>query len=318
MSVRKIVILGAGAFGFAFAKLLECKSRDYDIYLYDPVDYYIDGINRTREHPVFHKGVKLSENIKATKNYDEAVKNGDMYILAIPSVFMREAMRILKDHVKEGAILLNLSKALEKGTNKRMSEVISEEMKGKKIHIATLSGGMIASDVVHEKRMMADVGCQNQVIGEKICEIVSNDYFKAEPTLDLVGVELAGSFKNVVAIGAGILDGEGKSYEKENYLEKATNEIKTLAVEMGAREETFEEGSHCWWGDLRATCFGDSRNRLFGELIGKGLTPEESLKEMERQNKTVEGYNTTKVVYELSISYGVKMPLIESLYRKLF
>ncbi len=324
IKINKITILGAGAFGFAFAKLLESKADKYEIYLYDINESYISHLKQHKKHKVFHRDVYLSEKIIPTSDYDEAVNNTDIYIIAIPSAHIRNAMKQLnnkleKENTNKHKIFLNLSKALEKNTNKRISQIIDEEITHHNKSIATLSGGMIAREVVLNYPLSADIASKNKNTLKTLKHILETETFKLRTTEDIIGVELAGSFKNVVAIGSGIYKGLGfKESSISAFISEISKEVQNLAIKMGAKKETFEPGSQSWWGDVLTTSFGDSRNKYFGELIGQGYKKDEALDILKKENKISEGYNTLATIHNLIKKYNVNTPLINKIYRIVF
>ena len=202
-----------------------------------------------------------------------------------------------------------------------MHQIIEEELKGikTKYHICSLSGGMIASEVTLGNPLCADIACKDKNIAEKVAEALRNEHLRLETTRDIIGIELSGAFKNVIAIGAGIFDGlnYGES-SKSAFISYASKEIEMLAISLGANKKTFQSGSQAWFGDLMTTCFGRSRNREFGELIGKGFSANNALNKLIKENKSVEGYITTKVAYNLINKYNIGAPIIQLIYKVLY
>lgn len=217
-------------------------------------------------------------------------------------------------------ILVNLAKAVENGTNKYLSEVASEELAvcQHTWWFVTLSGGMIAEEVSKHWPIAADVACTEIAIADYVADLFQTDTFKLNTTRDMLGVELAGALKNVVAIGAGFYD--GLKYEmssKAAYISEAANEVRELAVALGAQRATFDIGTHAWLGDLLTTSCGNSRNRLLGEYLGKGLTVPEALGELERQRKRSEGYLTSKSIFLVAQQKKIRTPFLNAIYRVL-
>ena len=175
---------------------------------------------------------------------------------------------------------------------------------------------MIAKDVVMQKPICANLACRCRNCAKDIAKIFYTDYFRIETTDDLLGVELAGAFKNVIAIGAGIFDGmKFNESSKSAFISAAAREMQFLAMQLGAKRETFGTGSQAWFGDLMTTCFGESRNREFGELVGRGIKPKDAMKSMEENHKSVEGYLTSNVVYKLIKQNKVEAPLLTLIYK---
>lgn len=321
LSMNKISIIGAGAFGFALAKIVGDKHSEKEIFIFDVQKEYIDSIKKTKKHPVFHEDTELSLHITATHSLKKAVENSDLIILAVPSKFMRVALKDLKEHIPKETILLNVAKGLESGTNMIMSQLIKDEFKDMNLNyvICSLSGGMIAREVTLKNPLCAEVACEDINIAKKLAKMLENEHFRIEPTADLIGIELAGAFKNVIAIGAGIFDGLGYSgSSKSAFVSAAAKQIAELAIALGSQKKTFQAGGQAWFGDLMTTCFGKSRNRELGELIGKGLESEEAVNKQIKEKKSVEGYITTKVVYDLINKHNIDAPLIKMIYKVLY
>ena len=319
--MQKIAIIGAGAFGFAMAKIIGDKHSDKEIFIFDIQKDYINNIAETRKHPVFHTKTKLSNNIVASHLLSETVENADMVLLAISSVYVRGVINNIKPMLKQGVILLNIAKGLEQKSNLIISEVIKSELKNFKLkyYICSLSGGMIASEVTKLNPLCAEVACEKIAIAKKVSNFIENKNLRLDVTTDIVGVELAGALKNVIAIGAGIFDGLrfGES-SKSAFISFASRDAQKLAFAMGAKKKTFESGSQAWFGDLMTTCFGMSRNRAFGEMIGKTGDVTKAIDTMLDQKITVEGFRTAKVAYNIAKRKKLDLPFITMIYKVLY
>lgn len=216
---------------------------------------------------------------------------------------------------------MNLAKAVESGTNKYMSEVAREELEGKCKHnwwFVTISGGMIAEEVTKHWPIGADVACSDERVATFVVDLFETRTFKLHPTTDVLGVELAGALKNVVAIGAGFYDGLGyEMSSKAAYVSEAAAEVRELVVLLGAQRTTFDIGTHAWLGDLLTTCCGNSRNRLFGEYLGQGMSVDAAIALLEKQRKRSEGYLTSKAIYVIARQKGIETPFLDAIYRVL-
>ena len=241
-----------------------------------------------------------------------------LLFFVIQSKFLRSALRDAKPLLKAGVVLLNLAKGLEVGSDLRISQivesVIGPEGNGEVYNYSILAGGMIAKEVILGSPVYANLAARTLPIAERVASMIRTPRLHIDASDDVVGVELAGAFKNVLAIGAGIFDGLGFSESsKSAFVSCAAREIVPLAVAMGAKKYTFEPGGQAWLGDLMATCFGDSRNRQFGQYLGEAAladkwhpgVPKEVYAKMEAERKSVEGYQTSRVVGELSAKCGV-------------
>lgn len=321
ITINKITILGAGAFGYAMAYVLANNNSEIPITIYDIQEEIINKIQETKEHPFFHKGTILPNNVMATTNLPNAIENTNLIVLAIPSKFFRIAIKALskklnKDHK---VIFLNLAKGLEQDSNKRISEILKEELLEYSYDYAALSGGMIASEVTQNAPLNADIACKNLELANLLKQLIENKNLKIRTSTDVIGTELCGALKNVAAIGAGIFDGLNlKESSKSGFISAIAKEMEELAIAEGSQTETFAPGSQAWWGDLMTTCFGASRNKEFGKRIGSGISCEDAIKQMYEEKKSVEGHTTIKVVYGMQIKHNLNAPLTKTLYQILF
>jgi len=322
--VSKCVLFGIGTIGFAIASRLSLNSPNLPLTLVDPDTVCVQSINKTHLHPYFHKGVLLPTHVTCTDDVT-AVKGANLIILCIPGQFVRTCVRDFAPHITCPVIILNVAKALEKGTNLFLHTVIEEEWRTARrgrqaeFYFATLAGGLVAEEVTHGWPIAADLACQNLMVAKHVRSILSSPNFKIRVTDDVIGVELAGAFKNVLAIGAGLFDGLNLALSsKVAYLCEASREMRNLAVMLGANPNTFGLGSHAWMADLLASCFGPGRNRQLGEMIGSGMKVSEALEKLESMRKRAEGYHTTKAFYNLAKRRGIEMPFLQTLTEVLF
>jgi len=318
-----VAILGAGQFGFALAYLLGSKSQTLDIMVYDPIKEYIESIQNSRSHPVFHKGVVLTKNVTATNSLSEAITGAQVIVLAVPGQFIRGSVKDWAPLVKNDVVVLNVSKALEKGTNTPLHEVVMQEWAKiphtTELHFAALAGGMLAEEVSRGDPICADIACESVESAQKLRLLFETPLVKINVMTDVLGLELAGAFKNVIAIAAGAFDGLGLAVSSKcAYISMCAKECKRLAIILGAKSETFQMGGQAWLGDVLTTCFGPGRNRLFGEFIGSGLSVEDALKKLHEQKKISEGYLTTKAFYELTVEKNIEAPFLKNIYQMLF
>jgi glycerol-3-phosphate dehydrogenase (NAD(P)+) len=319
--MKKITILGAGAFGFAIAHVLAENHTNKELFLYDIDTSCIDHIHATRNHPHFHPGTALKQHIHATTDLNKAVKDADVIMLAIPSKFARIGIKDLRTHLTKDVIFVNLAKGLEQESNKRMSEILDEELKNLpfKYHVCALSGGMIAREVTLMNPLGAELACADKNIAKKVASLLRSKNLKVETSNDLIGVELAGALKNIIAIGAGIFDGLGYSASsKSAFVSAAAQEFQPIAVALGAKKSTFSVGGYAWLGDLLTTCFGNSRNREFGEIIGKGTPASVAIEQMKKENKSVEGYITTDVLHRIAQEKGLDAKILSGIHSVLY
>lgn len=317
----KIGIAGTGMFGFALAFYLGKKyekDKDINIITFDSNNALIQHLNKYRTHLYHFKNKKISPQVIFTTDKKELVENTDIVIMAVTSQSIREVIRELKDYLKNQVIILNTAKALERENAKTFYEVIEEELSTINIcyKIAKLSGGTFAEDIINEAPLGADIACTDSISLNKLQKIFSSHHLYIYGNTDLIGVEYAGAFKNVIAIMAGIINGLGLPYGSETHMiSRAAQEAKNIAVNFGARPQTFSMESQCWGNDLWMSCTGKSRNREYGILIGKGFDPKEALDKLQEEHKLVEGYYTAQSIPALFKKANVKTPIFNEIYQ---
>ncbi|MEI8176580.1 MAG: NAD(P)H-dependent glycerol-3-phosphate dehydrogenase [Candidatus Omnitrophota bacterium] len=308
----KIAVLGDGGWGTTLALLLH--KNGHAVTLWGAFPDYIDRTAQKRENIKFLPGVKIPIDIGLTHDIRRAVSDKNIIVLAPPSQHMRSVLcRIPRDDVKKGAIYLSVAKGIENGTLRRMSEVIHEELGT--VTIAALSGPTISYEIAHGLPAAAVVASRNAAAARLVQKAFSSERFRLYHSSDLIGVEMGGSLKNVIAIAAGICDGMGfGANAKASLLTRGIAEIARLGTALGARRETFAGLSGL--GDLVTTCVSShGRNRWFGEEIGKGKKPADILRSTEM---AVEGVPTARSAYDLGRRHGVEMPITEQIYRIIF
>ncbi|MCD6507960.1 NAD(P)-dependent glycerol-3-phosphate dehydrogenase [Candidatus Poribacteria bacterium] len=319
----KVVVYGSGAFGFALAKYLGDKFRmdkAVEICLYDRNEDLISHIKTTRTHPIYYPDIPLPIKVESTSDI-RCVRRADLILLVVPSQALRDASRELAGYISPEATVLNAAKGLELGSCKRPSQVIGEELSkvGFKGEIATFSGGTIASEMIMGAALGAEIACPNREVARWLQEFMASDRLRIYANTDIIGVEYAGAFKNVISIGAGISDGLNNPWGTKTLLiSRASAEVKRLALKLGAQPHTFSAESQAWCNDLWMSCMGNTRNRYFGELIGRGLSVEEAFKVMSHERKLVEGYYTTKSAYHLAREHKVDAPIIKAVHDVLY
>lgn len=300
----KIAVIGSGSWGTAMAILLAGKK--YDIYLWSWQQEETDRLNLYRENKEFLPGVQLPDNIVCSHDMGFCVKDADIIITAVPSIATRTTARQLGKFVAEGQKILNISKGLEEETLLRLSEVYKSEIP--QASVSVMSGPSHAEEVSRGLPTTNVVASDDIETSKWIQSVIMNDVFRIYTSDDIVGVELGGALKNVIALCAGISDGLGfGDNTKAALMTRGLAEIKRLGVALGAKSETFSGLSGM--GDLIVTCTSmHSRNRRAGILIGQGKTLEETLKEV---HMVVEGVNTASAAYKLAQKMNVTMPITE-------
>ena len=312
MKKRVIAILGAGSFGTALAKLIS-GYENCDVVLWSAVEAEIQGIIRDKENKKCLPGVVIDTNrVKLTLDPCD-ISSADVVIFAAASSYVRAVARQVAGYVKKGAIVVNVAKGLEQKTFKRLSEVICEELGD--CLFAALSGPSHAEEIARLVPTAVVVASESLSVAEKIQDVLNSQIFRLYVNDDLIGVEIGGALKNIIAFALGICDGVGfKDNTKAALMTRGIAEIGRLGVALGARSQTFAGLSGI--GDLIVTCTSmHSRNRRAGILIGQGKTADEALSEV---GMTVEGYFATKAAYELSRAKDVYMPITDQLYNVLY
>lgn len=309
--MAKVGIIGAGSWGTALSVLLH--KNGHDITVWSIVEAEIEMLKAEHEHKDKLPGVKLPEDMVFTTDLKEAVEGKDVLVLAVPSPYTRSTSKMLKEVVAEGQIIVNVAKGIEEHTLMTLSEIIEEEVP--QAVVAVLSGPSHAEEVGRGIPTTIVVGAKKKATAEYLQNIFMNDVFRVYTSSDVLGIELGGSLKNVVALAAGIADGLGYGDNtKAALITRGIIEIARLGVAMGARFETFCGLTGI--GDLIVTCASmHSRNRRAGILIGQGKTMEEAMAEVKM---VVEGVYSAKAAMELAEKYQVQLPIIEQVNKVLF
>ena len=307
----KISILGDGGWGTTLSLLLAGKG--YTIKLWGAFPSYVKEVQKIRENRKFLPGFKIPENVELVTSLHEACVGSEWIVLAIPSQFMRSVLQGVKKEKIDHKFFVTVAKGLETQSLKVMSQVIREELG--RVKLAVISGPTIARDVALKMPAAASVASADAGLAAKVREIFTTEYFSLFESDDMLGVELGGSLKNVIAICAGIVEGMGYGSNTRAVLfARGVAEMARLGEAMGGKRQTFTGLSGL--GDLATTCLSPhSRNRWLGEEIGKGKPLGKVLKETEM---VVEGVETAKAAYRLSKKYKVPMPISQAVYEILF
>ena len=301
----RITVLGAGSWGTALAHLAAGKGLDALLLARDTETALAEAINTQHENPCYLPGLALSPALRATTD-PAALTGADIVLLAIPCQYLREILAPLAPLLPDTGIFVCASKGIELGTLKRMSEVVAEALPGKKPRYAILSGPSFAREVVQGKPTAVVLGCADAALGEELRAVFSTSAFRVYSSTDVVGVELGGAIKNVMAIAAGLCDGlKLGDNARAALITRGLAEMSRLGEAMGARAPTFMGLSGM--GDLVLTCTGDlSRNRQVGLRLAAGETIDAIAVSM---HMVAEGVKTTEAVCELAEKLGIELPL---------
>ncbi len=308
--MARVCVLGSGGWGTAVALLL--NDNGHKVTLWSYLEKESEELKRDRENKAFLPGVKIPEEIGLTADIS-CCRDKDLVVIAAPSHGVRGVARMAKPYISEGQIVLNISKGIEEETYLTMTGIIKEELPT--CRVAVMSGPSHAEEVSRQVPTTNVVACEDKETAMFIQDLFMSPCFRVYTNDDILGVELGGSLKNVIALCCGILDGLGcGDNTKAALMTRGLFEMTRLGVAMGAKEETFSGLSGA--GDLIVTCTSmHSRNRRAGILIGKGMSAEEAQKEV---NMVVEGIRTCKAAKELADRKGVEMPIVSEAYDVLF
>ncbi|WP_352419933.1 NAD(P)H-dependent glycerol-3-phosphate dehydrogenase [Proteiniborus sp.] len=309
--MNSICILGGGSWGTALSIVLAKKGYNVDLWLRDKKQ--CEEINMTRENLKYLRGVLLPNNITAVDDIIKAVSNKKIIVSAVPSHAIREVLKTIKNHTSEEPIIVNVAKGIEVDTLLRISEIVKEEIP--KAEYTALSGPSHAEEVARDIPTTVVAASTKKAVAEYIQDVFMTPKFRVYTNPDVIGVELGGALKNVIALGAGISDGLGYGDNtKAALMNRGFVEIARIGEAMGANKLTFAGLSGI--GDLIVTCTSmHSRNRRAGILIGQGYSLEEAIESI---GMVVEGIKTTKAAFQLSQKYDVVMPITEEIYRVLY
>ncbi|HQD51251.1 MAG TPA: NAD(P)H-dependent glycerol-3-phosphate dehydrogenase [Defluviitaleaceae bacterium] len=309
--MEKIAVMGTGSWGTALAILLAKKGHHVTLWCY--LESEKEQLESVRENLNYLPGVPIPQNIIITNDYKEAIVNNEIIVIAIPSKFLRSNMEQFSPYLTPRHLVVNVSKGLENHTLLRMSQVIEET--APQCPVAVLMGPSHAEEVARDIPTACVSSSRSQKIAERVQDLFMTPTFRVYTNPDLIGVELGGAIKNVIALAAGVVDGLGYGDNtKAALMTRGMVEITRLGLAMGADIQTFNGLTGI--GDLIVTCTSmHSRNRRAGILIGKGKSLDEALNEVQM---VVEGVHSAKAVYELSRKYNVEMPIIREINQVLF
>lgn len=310
---KKITILGAGSWGLAIARLLDQNGARVTLWEINHDDF--EKLIEHRTHPDKLPGIKLSESVNFTDDINHALIDCEMLVLAVPSQFVRSVLEKAPMKMIKNIPVINLAKGIENHSLKRMSQVISELTGLDPELVTTLSGPSHAEEVAREMATAVVIAGSNPDILKEIQQIFSSQYFRVYQSTDLIGVELGGSLKNIIAIAAGITAGLNMGDNTMGALiTRGLAEISRLGTTLGADPITFAGLSGI--GDLITTCMSrHSRNRYVGEHIGMGEKLDDIISGMKM---VAEGVATTKSGYALMSEHNVEMPITAEVYEILF
>jgi len=296
-----VAVVGAGSWGTTVAHL--CAHNESTI-VHSRRQDVADAINEHHENPRYLEGFSLHPELKSSTDLAEVVGWADVLVMGVPSSGFRETLIELRPHLRPWVPIVSLSKGLELGTRKRMTEVVEEELPGHPVGV--LTGPNLAKEILAGNAAAAVIAFTDLTIAEKLQGIFSSSRFRVYTNVDVVGCEIAGALKNVIALAAGMADGLGTGDNtRAAVMTRGLAELTRLGVAMGGDPATFS--GLAGMGDLLATCMSpQSRNRYVGEQLGRGRSVDEIIEEM---NQVAEGVKSARIVLELAEEYGVEMPI---------
>ena len=302
----RVAVLGGGSFGTTVASL---ASRNAPTVLWARRADLIDEINREHRNERYLAGYALPEALRATASLEEAVREADVVIMGVPSHGFRAVLEEVRDHIRPWVPLVSLAKGLEQGTHLRMTEVIQETLPEHRAGV--LTGPNLAKEIMAGFAAASVIAIDDAMVATQLQGVFHSGVFRTYTNDDVIGCELGGALKNVIAIASGMGDGLGVGDNTRSaVITRGLAELTRLGMAMGGREQTF--AGLAGMGDLIATCVSSqSRNRRVGEELGKGRKLQDIIDEM---NQVAEGVKTSKVVIELAEKYGVDMPIAREVY----
>ncbi|MEC1661799.1 NAD(P)H-dependent glycerol-3-phosphate dehydrogenase [Bacillus halotolerans] len=312
--MKRVTMLGAGSWGTALALVL--ADNNHDVRMWGHRAELIQQINDLHENKDYLPDVKLPESIRATTEIGEAVSDADFIIVAVPTKAIREVLRQAVPFMTKKAVFVHVSKGIEPDSLLRISEIMEFELPSDvRKDIVVLSGPSHAEEVGLRHPTTVTSSSKSMQAAEEVQDLFINHNFRVYTNPDIVGVEIGGALKNIIALAAGITDGLGYGDNaKAALITRGLAEIARLGTKMGGNPLTFSGLTGV--GDLIVTCTSvHSRNWRAGNLLGKGYKLEDVLEEM---GMVVEGVRTTKAAYQLSEKYQVQMPITEALHQVLF
>ncbi|MDR2799540.1 MAG: NAD(P)-dependent glycerol-3-phosphate dehydrogenase [Bifidobacteriaceae bacterium] len=311
-SQSNVCLIGGGAWGSVFANILtENHSR---VMVWEKEQAIVDEMNANHTHPR-HPGKKFSDKIIATSSFEKATDNADIVFFCISSQHLRSVVKEIKPFINYNQILVSLSKGIEVKTNKTMTQIIKEELIADPQNLAAISGPNLSGELLEKKPAATVVASKSKEAIKAISSAVSTSYFRPFASSDVLGVELCGALKNVIALAIGMAEGSEYGFNTQStVITRGLEEIMRLGVSMGAQAKTFYGLAGI--GDLIATCMSpNSRNHSFGFAMGRGSSFEEAKK---LSNGVAEGCMSAAAALELGGEYLVPMPIAQGVYKVLF
>lgn len=304
--MARVAVMGGGSMGTAFGMVMADAGGEVGIWARE--DTVADDINRNHRNEMYHPGLELPESMWCSTQPQDVLRDATIVVLAIPAQTLRENLTAWKDSLADGSLLVTLMKGIEQGTKMRMSQVMEQVAGVSPDRVAVVSGPNLAREIVQRQPAATTVACVDEQRAVGLQQAASTSYFRPYFTTDVVGTEIGGSVKNVIALANGMAVGLGFGINTQSSLiTRGLAEIARLGVALGADPMTF--AGLAGLGDLVATCTSPlSRNRTFGENLGKGLSVEETTA---LTQQTCEGVKSCQSLLDLAHKHDVDVPLTE-------
>ena len=302
----RAAVFGTGSWGTAFSMVLTDAGTDVTMWGYEAEVCHL--INRTHENPIYHPGIRLADDLRATPDPAEALDGAEMVVLAVPAQTLRGNLEAWASLIPPDAIVVSLMKGIELGTAKRMTQVVGEVVGTPADRLVAVSGPNLAREIAERQPAATTVACVDHDVAVRVQRACHTPRFRPYTNADVVGTELGGAVKNVIALATGIADGLGfGENSKSAVITRGLAETSRLGAALGATPSTFM--GLAGLGDLVATCMSPlSRNRTFGERMGRG----ESVDEIAASTRQVaEGVKSCESILMLAEQAGVDMPIVE-------
>ena len=304
--MTRVAVMGGGSFGTAMGMIATDAGGEVVIWAREPE--VAQSVNELHINEMYHPGLELPPELWVTNDPATALKGAEVIILAIPAQTLRENLTEWKSLIEPDAIIVTLMKGIEATTTKRMTEVIAEVAEVPASRVAAISGPNLAREIIQRQPAATTAACVDVENAKKVATAITNPYFRPYWTEDVVGTEVGGAVKNVIALANGMAFGLGYGENAQaSLITRGLAEMSRLGAALGANPMTFLGLAGI--GDLIATCTSSlSRNRTFGENLGRGLTVEETI---EQTKQTCEGVKSCQAILELGKANGVEMPITE-------
>jgi glycerol-3-phosphate dehydrogenase (NAD(P)+) len=311
--MTRVAMMGSGSWGTAFAMVLADAGSDVVVWGRDAA--VVQDISVRHRNEAYHPGIDLPQRITATTDADEALSGAGLVVLAVPAQVLRAQLASWRTAINDDAVLVSLMKGIEIGTSERMSQVIMESASVSADRVAVVSGPNLAREIAERQPAATTVACVDEASARRLQDACTTDYFRPYWTTDVIGTEIGGAVKNVIAVANGMAAGMGLGENSQaSLITRGLAEMARLGVALGADPLTFQGLAGV--GDLVATCQSPlSRNRTFGFNLGRGLTVEETIA---ITKQTCEAYKSCQPILALGREHGVELPITEQVVEVLY